>query len=306
MKKFFQISGVILTIGIILLVVGKLNDGDRGLSFFNWNVVQPHSWHDDDSENDDDDDEYSSGAEVTSAKLPKFSKIKLDIIRPDVRISVGKNYYVNVSGPKKRKVNASVKNGQLTLADHQNNSFVSYMGDSDEYTVEIFVPSMSAVQELIGESADGDLTLTKVAIPHVEVRLKEGDLTLNQVKSDYTKLTLVDGDLQATDSALKNSFVRSTDGDLILTNSQFKMTATLNDGDVSITSPNVLGNSTFSLASGEFKIIAAPKIGYDLYTDQESDLQFRGQYHYSGHFRKNASHQPLLKVICRDGDIDVQ
>lgn len=315
MKKFYQISSIILFIGIILLVIGKVNNGDQGFDFFNIGSFRSDKRHDkgthhDSVDNDnydyEDDDDYNEGNRnhqaVETTNIPKFRKIKLDLFRPNVQISLGKKYQVKVSGPKSRKVNTSVKDRKLIVSDHKKHSFASFMGKSDAYMVEIIVPKKNAVKELTGTCSDSDLFLKEVIIPHIDLKINEGDMVVNNVIVQNAKVYLVDGDLEITNSTLTNGNLTLNEGDVTLMNSKLKMAANLNDGDVVITNSNLLGSSIFTLSEGDFKMVNAPKLDYDLSTDGESDIRFQGNYH-SSHFIKRAGKLPVLKVVSKDGDI---
>lgn len=314
MKKFYQISTVILFIGIILLVIGKVNNGDRGFDFSNINSFRSAKWHDEDAYHDNDDyedddyedDDYDEVSRkkqaVETINIPAFSKIKLDMYRPNVHISLGEKYQIKVSGPKSKKVSASVKGQELLVSDHNKHSFTSFMDKNYEYAVEIIVPKRIAIKELTGTCSEGDMLVEDVTIPHINLKLNEGDMVVNKVKTKNAKIYLEDGDLKVTSSILASGNLIMSEGDLAFINSQFKLTATLNDGDVAITNSKLLDKSIFTLNDGDFKMVNAPKLDYDLSTDRESDIRFQGTYRTS-HFVKKIGNLPVLKVISTDGDI---
>lgn len=286
MKRFYQIGAAILIIGLALLFVGKMNDGNQSFGIFRA-VVSGHDNHDDhddyDDDHDDDDDDddwsYNQKIETVSNKVAKFSKIKLDVYHTDVQISLGEKYKVTVSGPNAKKISTSVSTKELTISDHNKN----FSGRKAPHKVEITVPNRKTLKKLTGTCSENDLFLHGLTIP-------------------YINLKFVDGDIRISDAVIKNAKFFIRDGDLVFNSSRFKTTASLNDGDVSITNSKLLGNSTFNLTDSDFKMVNPPKISYNLSTDLESDLRVQGSYH-SNHYIKKVANAHTLKVVSVDGDI---
>lgn len=319
MKKFFQISTTILIIGFILLFVGKLNHGDQNIMNMHTGIFKSLSWHnrneddeddededyddedddDEDYDEDDDEDDAPQYHESQTFNVASFNQVKLEAGRPDVKISLGKNFQVKVSGKNIKTIRTGVKNGLLTVEDHDTQE----KNDGD-YEVAITVPDANVVKSITGTCANGDFALSNLNVATLDLKINNGDFKLVKVKTKTANLHLGPGDLSISNSRIANSNLYLDVGDIEINSSQIKTTASLNDSDVEIKNSKLLGNSTFKLNDGDFESYHMNKISYDLSTTSDGDIEVNGR-NQRKHYKKTYHGTPLLKITSKDGDIEI-
>ena len=289
MKKFYQISGLIVIIGIILFIFGHAKGGNEDINstttnignFFNHNQRSRKSHH--------------VVAKKRTFNVDKFSKINIDAEEPNIQISKGNDFQVTISGPNIKKISAKVANEQLTISD--NNAY-----EYGTYQVNVTVPADDSITEISGSCSEGNIHLTNLTVSDLNLQLEDGNFSAENVKAHKANFDLVDGDLKVNNSTLTSGILNLNEGDLTVTNSQFKIKATLSDGDVRVNDSKLLADSSFNLSEGDFQMSRPPKISYQLTTSSEDELILHGN-NYHKHFAKKLRSAPLLKVSCGDGDI---
>lgn len=287
MKKFYTICALLFA-AFFLFVGGKIYYDVRTQDH---SETQSRKWS---------ESNYQTDRRTFPVK--KFTKINLNSYRPDIKIVAGEKWKVTINGSHGAdisKIKVSVKNSQLTVSDEPEHHYT----DGD-YKVEITVPDKNAIAEITGSCDAGDFILENLTVSKIDVKPNYGDAIFNNITVKSLNLAMNDGDFKATNSVLSNASLTLNEGDVEATDSQFKLKTALNDGDVSIKNSKILGNSSFHLNDGDFLMMNAPKINYDLSTDPDEEIRF-GRSNHIGHFAKSISGKPLLKVICTDGDISI-
>ncbi|MBA1392808.1 hypothetical protein EQ500_02810 [Lactobacillus sp. XV13L] len=293
MKKFYQIGGLIIIVGLALFIVGKLNNGNQDIKKVHTGISRIANM----SRDKDDGKDNRSKTFV----VKKFTKVKFDTYEPDIQISSGNKYQVTIAGEDLSKVKAEVKDQELTISDAGRKAFAH---DEGTYQVIITVPNTNAIKEATGSCHESAIYLNDLVIPDINFKANYGDVAIDNVDNKRAHFQLKEGTLKVTDSTLASSIIHSDDADMIIANSKFKVTAFLSEGDVKVRNSKLLGNSSFKANTGDFKMNDAPKITYDLSTDPNSDIKFRGHYKLS-HFTSTVSKTPTLKVTSKDGDITI-
>ena len=293
MKKFYQISGLIVIIGIILFIFGHAKGGNDDIN----NI---HSGRTTNIGNSFNHDESSRKSHHVAAKkrtfnLDKFSKINIDAEEPNIQITKGNDFQVTISGPNVKKISAKVEDDQLTISD--NNAY-----EDGTYQVNVTVPAIGSITEITGSCSEGNIHLADLSIADFDLQVEDGNISAENVTTHKANLDLADGDLKITNSTLTSGILNLSEGDLTVTNSQFKVKATLGDGDVRVNDSKLLADSSFNLSEGDFQMSRPPKASYQLSTSSEGELVFHGN-NYHRHFVKKLRGTPLLKVSCGDGDI---
>ena len=293
MKKFYLISVAIITIGIILLGIGETNGGREDINnihsgittnienFFNRNQTHADSHH--------------VPAKSRTFNVGKFSKINIDAEEPNIQIAKGDNFQIKVSGPNVKKISAKVHGEKLTISD--NGAY-----EDGNYKVIVTVPEAGSLKEITGSCSEGNVHLADLTITDLDLQIEDGNVSAENVTTHKANFDLVDGDLKITNSTLTSGILNLSEGDLTVTNSQFKIKATLGDGDVRVNDSKLLADSSFNLSEGDFQMSRSPKISYQLSTASDDDLVFHGNNHRK-HFSKKLKGLPLLKVTSGDGDI---
>ena len=293
MKKFYLISIAIITIGIILLGIGETNGGREDINnihsgittnienFFNRNQTHAYSHH--------------VPAKSRTFNVGKFSKINIDAEEPNIQIAKGDNFQVKVSGPNVKKISAKVHDEKLTISD--NGAY-----EDGTYQVIVTVPEADSLKEITGSSSEGNVHLADLTVADLDLQVEDGNVSAENVTTHKANFDLVNGDLKITNSTLTSGILNLSEGDLTVTNSQFKIKATLDDGDVRVNDSKLLADSSFNLSEGDFQMSRSPKISYQLSTASDDDLVFHGNNHRK-HFSKKLKGLPLLKVTSGDGDI---
>ena len=293
MKKFYLISVAIITIGIILLGIGETNGGREDINnihsgittnienFFNRNQTHADSHH--------------VPAKSRTFNVGKFSKINIDAEEPNIQIAKGDNFQIKVSGPNVKKISTKVHGDKLTISD--NGAY-----EDGTYKVIVTVPEASSLKEITGSSSEGNVHLADLTVTDLDLQVEDGNVSAENVTTHKTNFDLVNGDLKIINSTLTSGILNLSEGNLTVTNSQFKVKATLGDGDVRVNDSKLLADSSFNLSEGDFQMSRSPKISYQLSTASDDDLVFHGNNHRK-HFSKKLKGLPLLKVTSGDGDI---
>lgn len=293
MKKFYQISGLIVIIGIILFIFGHVKGGNEDINnihsgqttnignFFNHYQRSRKSHH--------------VAAKKRTFNVGKFSKINIDAEEPNIQITKGNDFQVTISGPNIKKISAKVEDDQLTISD--NNAY-----EDGTYQVNVTVPADDSITEITGSCSEGNIHLADLTIANLDLQVEDGNVSAENVKAHKANFDLDNGNLKISNSALTSGILNLSEGDLTVTNSQFKIKATLGDGDVRVNDSKLLADSSFNLSEGDFQMSRSPKVSYQLSTSSEDELILHGN-NYHKHFARKLRGVPLLKVSCGDGDI---
>lgn len=300
MKKIHIIGITILTLGLALLIIGKVNHGEqeadlvgsgkrssmieRANNFFN---------HGKQSAN-----KVKTATKITQIK--PFSSIKLNVDQPDVQIARGEKFQVTVVGHDPKKVGIEVTDHQLIITDNGSHD--------DGYRITITVPKNKTLENIDGSCSEGNFSLRDLTITKIDLQLQYGDATVNHVNVKNASFYLDDGDLTLTDSSLSKSILNLNSGDLTVTNCHLKTSASLNDGDAIINNSKILDDCLFNLNDGDFQASQISKTSCLLsiasYDDDDENINYHG-HSYRKHFSESIKGTPLLKVVCSDGEIKI-
>lgn len=270
MKKFYKICGVIIFIGIILLVAGKINHGNKSISDVHSGFFT--------SINNGSHRKKESEYHYQTINTASFTKVKFSAFQSDVRVTLGKKYQVKISGSNIKNIAAKVKNKELFITDQNDPS-------ADDCDIVITVPQINSVKKISGSSSDGDILLNDLNIPQIDLKQDTGDLVLKEINTRNAQLFLDSGDLK-------------------ISNSKFKINAALQDGDAKISDSEIIGNSYFKMQDGDFNMTSLQEISSDFYVNSDSKISYKGRTK-SLHYTHIDSSLPKLKVVCREGDINI-
>ena len=300
MKKIYVIGITILTLGLALLIIGKVNHGkqeadlansgkrssmiERASNFFTHGEQSTHK--------------VKTVTKFTQVK--PFSSIKLNVDQPDVQIARGEKFQVTVVGYAPKKVGIKVTDRQLIITDSG-----SY---DDGYRIAITVQKNKILENIDGSCSKGDFSLRDLTIGKIDLQLQDGDASVNNVKTKSANFYLDDGDLVLTDSSLSQSTLNLNSGDLTVTNCHLKTNASLNDGDANINNSKILDDCLFNLNDGDFQASQISKTSCRLsiasYDDDDENINYHG-HSYRKYFSEIIKGTPLLKVVCSDGGIKI-
>ena len=300
MKKIYVIGITILTLGLALLIIGKVNHGEQEAELANSgkrsSMIERAS-------NFFTNSERSAHKIKTVTKITQvkpFSSIKLNVDQPDVQIAHGEKFQVTVVGHNPRKVGIEVTDQQLIITD--NGSY------DDGYRIAITVPKNKDLENIDGSCSEGNFSLRDLTIGKVDLQFQDGDVTVNNVKTKNANFYLDDGDMMLTDSSLSQSILNLNSGDLTVTNCHLKTTASLDDGDVSINNSKIIDDCLFNLNDGDFQASQISKTSCRLsiasYDDDDENINYHG-HSYKKYFSEIIKGTPLLKVVCSDGGIKI-
>ena len=300
MKKIYVIGITVLTLGLALFIIGKVNHGEeeadlansgkrssmieRASNFFTHGEQSTHK--------------VKTVTKITQVK--PFSSIKLNIDQPDVQIAHGEKFQITVVGHNPKKIGIAVTDHQLIITD--NGSY------GDGYRIAITVPRNKDLENIDGSCSEGNFSLRDLTIGKVDLQLQDGDVTVNNVKTKNANFYLNDGDMMLTDSSLFQSIFNLNSGDLTVTNCHLKTTASLDDGDVSINNSKIIDDCLFNLNDGDFQASQISKTSCRLsiasYDDDDENINYHG-HSYKKYFSEIIKGTPLLKVVCSDGGIKI-
>ena len=270
MKKIYVIGITVLTLGLALLIIGKVNHGEQEADLANSgkrsSMIERAS-------NFFTHGEQSTHKVKTVTKITQvkpFSSIKLNVDQPDVQIAHGEKLIITDNG-----------------------------SHDDGYRITITVPKNKDLENIDGSCSEGDFSLRDLTIGKVDLQLQDGDVTVNNVKTKNANFYLDDGDMMLTDSSLSQSILNLNSGDLTVTNCHLKTTASLDDGDVSINNSNDGDFQASQISKTSCRLSIA---SYD--DDDDENINYHG-HSYRKYFSESIKGTPLLKVVCSDGGIKI-
>ncbi|MDD6432794.1 MAG: DUF4097 family beta strand repeat-containing protein [Lactobacillaceae bacterium] len=175
MKRMFKIGWLVLIVGLVALMIGYLNHGDRNVDFHNGRprVQRQASWR------------------LTNRR---FDKVNLDVTTANVRIKRGAAFRVNYHGLTKNKP-IVVKRGHTLVIKQPDNDRGFYFhinGFDDQLTI----------------------TLPRDAqINGGTIKMGSGDLDINGVDLDDTKIDVASGDVDLDNLTLSGGHAELNSGD---------------------------------------------------------------------------------------------
>ena len=180
MKRMFKIGWIVLIVGLVAVLIGYFNHGDRSVEVVNGRPqIQRHgNW------------------ELTRRS---FKSVDLDIATDDVTIRQGDRFQVHYQGQTNHRPTVSVQGHRLVIkqtatgADHV--SLFSGGAFSDHLT--ITVPRGTVINGGRIKLTDGDLAVTGVDLKDVQLKNTSGDISLSNLQLANGQARLTDGDFDA-------------------------------------------------------------------------------------------------------------
>lgn len=174
MKKVFKVGVIVLILGVILLGIGFLNNGNKTVYFENNRpaIFHPHT--------------------KTISTNKAFERIDISASTANVVIREGKNYQITYSGISKHTPAITVHNNVASI--RQTGSF-PLVFNFNEYQPhqDLIIVTIPHDQALAGRIylESGDLTVSKIKMDNIDVNSGAGDVEYRQVtlRGGSTKLS---------------------------------------------------------------------------------------------------------------------
>lgn len=202
MKKVFKVGVIVLILGVILLGVGFLNNGDKTVYFENNRpaIFHPHT--------------------KTISTNKAFERIDISASTANVVIREGKNYQITYSGISKHTPAATVHNNVASI--RQTGSF-PLVFNFNEYQPhqDLIIVTIPHDQALAGRIhlESGDLTVSKVKMDNIDVNSGAGDVEYRQVTLRGGSTKLSSGNFTGHDLTVQGHYtVNNQSGDNTVTN----------------------------------------------------------------------------------------
>ncbi len=214
MKRMFKIGWLVLVVGLVALMVGYLNHGDRDVDFHNGRpqVQCQASWR------------------LTNRR---FDKVNLDVTTANVRIKRGAAFRVSYHGLTKNKP-LVVKKGQTLVIKQSTSSggfFFNVNGFDDQLTItlprdaqitggtiklgsgDLDVDGVDLTNTKI-DVASGDVDLTNLVLNGGQAELNSGDFTAHQLRvNGYYRVNNDSGDSEVHAAGIDGYRLQTTSGD---------------------------------------------------------------------------------------------
>lgn len=200
MKRMFKIGWLVLVVGLVALMVGYLNHGDRDVDFHNGRpqVQRQASWR------------------LTNRR---FDKVNLDVTTANVRIKCGAAFRVSYHGLTKNKP-LVVKKGQTLVIKQSTSSggfFFNVNGFDDQLTITL--PRDAQITGGTIKLGSGDLDvdgvdLTNLVLNGGQAELNSGDFTAHQLRvNGYYRVNNDSGDNEVHAAGIDGYRLQTTSGD---------------------------------------------------------------------------------------------
>lgn len=194
MKRMFKIGWLILLVGLVALLVGYLNHGDRNVEFAEGRPQMQHqgTWR------------------LTDKH---FTRLDLDVPSADVTIKRGTKFAVRYQGTRRNQPQATVKDGVLTIRQSVvSHAFFSVHGVNDQLI--ITVPRDVTINDGTIEMGSGDLVIDGVDLTNTKLEVASGDVDLNQLTVTAGQARLNSGGFTAHGLQIRGHYrVKNDSGD---------------------------------------------------------------------------------------------
>ncbi|MDF7682107.1 DUF4097 family beta strand repeat-containing protein [Lactobacillus sp. ESL0679] len=309
MKRFYKIGAATLIIGLILIIVGYVNDGMQpvvGTDLTNFQVLDAKTF-----------------SHERTLSYKKFSQVELNTDEVDYRIHRGNKYQVKITDNQKKQVVVKKQKGKLIFVENNQNYLINLDWKFSEQhpKVEITVPTKSALtkiedntsysslkidglnlQNLIVGEADyngqDDLQLHNLQVKQVRISDDMADIDVDNctfiksnINTDACNLELNKlvvkkqiivhalGGFEAYSSEFHHSKIYAKEGPVTINKSIVDtMKFSLDQVDLKMSRNKFTGKNTFGLKQSSLIMKHNPaNINYDLLTTGEGRIKFRGK-----------------------------
>lgn len=316
MKRTTKIAIILLVLGAILMGIGWLNHGNKGIAWSSqtrrFEVIR-HS--------------------TTSYQPAAYDKIVIDAHAP-VTIEAGETNRVRISrfGDTQGQLRTKVDHGTLTVSgsnatEHLSNTIFGFSDSDYRQGVLITVPrdqkltaitvkhgwsvSMQSLRtkrldahisddlhlydvtvdrDVNVQSSNGDVWVNNLRARQLTLRAENGDVGLNnsRLTSRHNQVSAANGDLRVTKNTLGGGQLQADDGDIHLLNNRLDrlLTAKTADGDIT---------AHVAPSAGVKATVKDPDMG---------DIKVFGKVHNSG-YQRHPKAVAQYRLASADGDVTV-
>lgn len=291
MKKMLKIGGSLLLVGLVLLLIGLFNHGNRIVTFQSGRPT------------------IVSTKKQTAHVIPQGNpqKIHVDATGAQVTIRRGTKYQVSFSGRQPRPQIKATKD-EIFVKAKDHGGVVSLAFNDENYTlpqIEITVPAAVELKRLTVNVTDGVLHLDGVTAKQTALTTSDTDITLSRSSLEDGKLDITDGELVGQNgTSLKQISVRSSDTDVDFHQVTLDGTNIDNaDGDVEGNDITISNRVTIRTSDGDNELRNVTAQGFILRGGDENVLH---GHHSNDTIRDHAEARDVLELITNsDGDNEI-
>ena len=164
----------------------------------------------------------------------KITDVVIDMNAADINIQDGSEFSIDASFPEKYMPTVEVKNGKLTINQHQS---VKNIKNFDDYKLDIVVPS-AGLDSLKIDIAAGDIDIQNINVKKLDLDANAGDIDINDMVADKITVDVNAGDVDVMDTTSKSIEVNANAGDVDITGTYDKIDCDCDLGDIDIDAPN--------------------------------------------------------------------
>ena len=194
MKRMFRIGWLVLIVGLVALLVGYLNHGDRNIEFAGGRPQLQHQ-----------------GTWRLARK--HFDRLEVDVPSADVTIKRGSKFAVSYQGTRRNRPRVTVKDGSLTINQSGNDHFFFSVHGANDRLV-IIVPHDATINGGTVKLGSGNLAVDGVDLTNTDLVVASGDVNLSQLTVNSGQARLNSGDFTAHELRVQGHYrVRNDSGD---------------------------------------------------------------------------------------------
>lgn len=194
MKRMFKIGWLVLMAGLVALLVGYLNHGDRNIEFSGGRPQLQHqgSW------------------QLTSKH---FDRLDLDVSSADVTIKHGAKFGVSYQGTRCNRPRVTIKDGTLTVNQTAVGHFFFSVHGVNDHLI-ITVPQDVTINGGTVKLWSGNLVVDGVNLTNTKLAVVSGDADLNRLMVSGGQAHLNSGDFTARELRIEGHYrVKNSSGD---------------------------------------------------------------------------------------------
>ena len=287
MKKYFQITGVALIVGIIMTLIGWGNKGVKP-------VIDNH-------------DHFTFTA-IGNNKLTRketinnnFNKIAIQAENSDFHIHSGNRFQIKVTGVNPNAVQVKVKDDTLNIYEPRPFA-INWRKINSQ--VDITIPKKHKLVETFVASS-GNIKVDNLTMTRLLISTFTGTITVDKITTKESAIETEENyGLKTINSNLGNSALTVDRGKLTIDHCQLSAMGTSNSGDVYIANSRLLNKSQFDMDRGKFVLKNVPNLSYQLSADGKA-ITYMGSKPYEN-FIKKTSDKNLLIVNSSEGTIIIE
>lgn len=289
MKKFYRFCGLALFLGLIMVLVGVMNNGVKPVvdnhDHFTFTVIS------------------GSARTRNLSTSNNFQKVNVQTSFSNVYLHSGNKYKIKVTGENPNAIKAKVTNNRLDISESEP---ISIKWHNLSSRIDITIPKSYEITAIGSGSESGNIKLQNLKAKDIFATSHGGNVDVNNITAKTTEFATYEGkNLNIKDSLIGKSLITMHGGWLKIANSQLTADAKTHASNITITNSKLSNKNVFEmLQSGDFRLTKSPNISYQLSSGSKL-IRFKGSKPYAS-FKKRLSKKNKLIVDNSDGKITIE